>query len=299
MTFLFMGCSTYNQEEKSAQKTITQARDDLYGSELQVIIDKMIENGEFTGSATGVAGTEPHQWRNYLALKESATRAEFYSLTNHSSPIIRSYAFQALCEMKDSTVLDILLAHQNDTAKIFTQSGCSMMEESVKDIFHSDYVLMIMQDTTYYDRKIVELEYAITKQKGDTRPVQSIWGEKEIQVHLCNIDILWDNSQSTFIENEVFVELRDSFYTDKKSVINEILNEEQTSAWACDEPDALTKGELAFLFIHQVEPLPLMKIFGIQWDVWELNCPYPYGLIHYIRNNRTTVVQKLHQFFET
>ena len=124
------------------------------------------------------------------------------------------------------------------------------------------------------------------------------WNIETPEIIICGVAIEWDNSKSDFTENSGFSELKVKFQANKSELITEILNEEITKAWSCNDSRQLTKGELSFAFIKKITSLPLGEIFNMQWDVFEINCPYPIGLFSYVSKNRSTVVDKLTDYFK-
>ena len=156
---ILVGCSTItsesmnvSEENETVETAIPQRK------ELQEIIDNMVEYGVYTGSAVGYAGNKPEQWDNFTALMNTANIEELKILTDHESPVVRSYAFKALCLKSDTTQLEILLNHLHDTSFVDTQFGCMANSELVGDLFLDEYEWMIMRDENTYESKKSEID---------------------------------------------------------------------------------------------------------------------------------------------
>lgn len=103
--------------------------------EIDSLIQVMVKENVVAGMAVGYAGEEPEQWRRYDRLRLFTSVDTLAILTNHSSPIIRCYSFQALVDNKSKNLFPILLKHLLDTARVKTFFGCIMEEEKVGDYF--------------------------------------------------------------------------------------------------------------------------------------------------------------------
>jgi len=77
----------------------------------------------------------------FKLLKKKAKRKELIELTNHSNPIIRYYAFDALIEkrIKSDILFNIVKAHLKDTVTVKTQFGCIGGKTTIGDYMLSTY----------------------------------------------------------------------------------------------------------------------------------------------------------------
>jgi hypothetical protein len=103
--------------------------------EIDSLIQAMVKENMVTGNAVGYAGEEPEQWRRYDRLRFISSSATLINLTDHSSPVIRCYSYQALVDRKSDDLFPILLNHILDTSSVTTYFGCIMDEEKVGDYF--------------------------------------------------------------------------------------------------------------------------------------------------------------------
>ncbi|MEZ5015183.1 MAG: hypothetical protein R2794_12915 [Chitinophagales bacterium] len=65
--------------------------------------------------------------------------------------------------------------------------------------------------------------------------------------------------------------------------------------------DTLTQGMIAFMILEQIIEIPYYQVFGIQWDVFDLNCDfvYPQGFIDFVQSNPVLVHEKLKKWYAT
>ena len=102
---------------------------------IQKIVDKIEEDNMYMSSAVGYGGERPKQWDRFEELKKKATDEELIILTNHKSPAVKCYSFQALAERKNPKTFEILLNHLKDTEMVETFQGCIVSGQSVGDFF--------------------------------------------------------------------------------------------------------------------------------------------------------------------
>ena len=64
-------------------------------------------------------------WNKYLKLLGNASTEELVDLTTHKKPIVRCFAFDALCVKEYPKIREIFYYHENDTIEsVAISSGC-------------------------------------------------------------------------------------------------------------------------------------------------------------------------------
>jgi len=110
-----------------------------YGQEIskkiQKVVDKIAEDNMYKSSAVGYAGERTKQWDRFIELSEKATDEDLIILTDHKSPAVKCYSFQALAERNNPKTFEILLNHLKDNDTIETFHGCLMSSQLVGDFF--------------------------------------------------------------------------------------------------------------------------------------------------------------------
>src|SRR5687768_2903466 len=86
-SFLLLGLLACKEHEnRSSSKSISQ------------LTNEIAKDNVLKGSAVGIAGEKPEQWKRYEELKSWTTEADLIALTNDTNAVLRCYAFQALAE---------------------------------------------------------------------------------------------------------------------------------------------------------------------------------------------------------
>lgn len=123
-------CKAQDDQQGQSQSGSNNIPVDLKG-----IVDAIEKGSTVESSHIGEGGVPSKQWEKYEQLKKVANADQLIPLTNHKSPAVRCYAFQALAAKSSGKVFNVLLAHLTDTSKVKTQSGCILSNEFVGDYF--------------------------------------------------------------------------------------------------------------------------------------------------------------------
>lgn len=115
-----------------------------------------------------------------------------------------------------------------------------------------------------------------------------------------NPDIIfyWDNSTSEIVKDELWSTLKANYYKFKRTLINEVSNQKLTEAEVCYVEGKLTKGQMAFIALDQLEDIPYFTVFKMQYCVIHLGCPYADGLIESIVHNKKASKQLMKYFYK-
>jgi hypothetical protein len=95
-------------------------QEDTKDTQLNSIV-RLLSNGSLEGAQIGMMGHGAHtseQYTRFRYLSDSASTDELAQLTNHSSPVVRCYAFDALAMRCYPKVLPLAQSHFNDTIKV-------------------------------------------------------------------------------------------------------------------------------------------------------------------------------------
>jgi hypothetical protein len=121
---------------------------------------------------------------------------------------------------------------------------------------------------------------------GITYPENEGEEENVIRIELTDkINFNWDNSSSSIIDDSLFALSKEAYSSQKKEIIQLVDSKKQTKAEVCKLEGTLTQGQMAFIFLDQMEAIPYAKVFQQQYCVVYLDCPYIGGLIASIDYN--------------
>ena len=70
----------------------------------------------------------------------------------------------------------------------------------------------------------------------------------------------------------------------------------ETQAKACGVDRKLLVGDITLLLVNKVKRVPYLKVFGIQWDAYDVDCPYPLRMLDYINDYRSEVREKVKSY---
>ena len=115
-----------------------------------------------------------------------------------------------------------------------------------------------------------------------------------VLVQLSNgIVFNWNNKSFCIVEDNLFSSVVTIFSQKQQSIVACILDTTKTPAKVCSLDRNLLVGDLTFLLIDKVKSLPYFKALGVQWDTFDTDCNYPFGLFDYINNYRDEVSNKV------
>lgn len=121
--------------------------------------------------------------------------------------------------------------------------------------------------------------------------------EQVVLVSFANgISLHWDNHRHLLVADSLFDSAVATFPEKQPSFIALISDTTATSAKACDcaETDLpLVAGDVAFLLLNRIKQAAGMNVLGMQWDVFDTDCPYPCGMLSYVKENRREVREKI------
>ncbi|NOQ70893.1 MAG: hypothetical protein GQ574_02760 [Crocinitomix sp.] len=100
-----------------------------------------------------------------------------------------------------------------------------------------------------------------------------------------SIQFNWDNSTSQIIEDDLWDRLKGSYENNKRALIHLVNNKEPTQARVCNVHGEISKGQMAFIVLDQMEDIPYAQVFKFQYCVVDPSCPYIGGLIESIDSN--------------
>ncbi len=114
------------------------------------------------------------------------------------------------------------------------------------------------------------------------------WNKKEID------SIVWNCGDSIYWE---IVQLGEEAIPHLISIIQDTTKTDIKIP--CQEGN-LTIGTVAFMILDDIISIPYFSVFGIRWDVFEMNCNfgYPIGLLEYINTYPQTVNKKLTEWYD-
>jgi len=106
--------------------------------------------------------------------------------------------------------------------------------------------------------------------------------------------MVYEESSGKLILPEAMLVDNSIYWEERERIIMEIKNSSITDIRCCyDSNKFLSMGEVVFLLVNRMEPIPIARYFGVQFDHGNLNCPYPVGLNEFVAKNRALVVDSL------
>jgi hypothetical protein len=103
---------------------VTQVQSDGLRPEVAAIVKKIAGYNVHEGELIGIGGRKSSQWKRFQNLCSIASNSELRKLTNDSSGVVRSYAFDGLLMRSDTAVFSIIVNHLHDTTVFKDLNGC-------------------------------------------------------------------------------------------------------------------------------------------------------------------------------
>jgi len=125
-------------------------------------------------------------------------------------------------------------------------------------------------------------ENMFEKIKQDTIKIE--FGNQFILYWNCvNSKIIKEKNYYTILENKKNI----------RSIADFITNQDIVCNFVCNKETALKKGDVAYLFLSENMYIYEFKCLRKQFDVFDLDCSCPRGLLDYIEKNRDLVFQQV------
>ncbi len=102
-----------------------------------------------------------------------------------------------------------------------------------------------------------------------------------------NIVLNWNNLKQEFVKDSLYQKSVDHLERDKSLLIHQILSTTEIPARICDLEQNMVLGDMAFVFLSEVERIGYAQAFNWQFCLWDENCRYPDGVLWYLSENRT------------
>ena len=109
----------------------------------------------------------------------------------------------------------------------------------------------------------------------------------------------WNNATSKIIQDQIWDSSKNAYENNKLALIKMVSNKEVTNAKVCGVNDTITKGQMAFIVLDQLEAIPYALVFQTQYCVINPGCPYIGGLIMSIKNNSEASNQLMDYFYNS
>lgn len=117
--------------------------------------------------------------------------------------------------------------------------------------------------------------------------IQAQEANSSIQLIVLNGEIMlhWDNTKSEIVDDELWEKSKKLYSKNRRFLIQEVSNKERTKAEVCEVKGKLSKGQMAFIVLDQMEEIPYAMVFGYRYCLVYPNCPYIAGLVESIDDN--------------
>lgn len=105
------------------------------------------------------------------------------------------------------------------------------------------------------------------------------------------IQILWDNVNDKIVKDENYHSL-----TQKPiniNIVNSITDTTFVSNNVCSKHSSLKKGDIAFILLMKSGQIAIARDFNMQFDCGEENCPYLYGILDWVEENREHIKETI------
>ncbi len=102
----------------------------------QQLIHDIASENRVDGAITGIIGTRSRQYERFEWLKNNAQEQELIALTDHSSPVVRVYAFYVLYEKRSLALSEICQKHIKDNATFLAVNGTNKSTRLVNECFN-------------------------------------------------------------------------------------------------------------------------------------------------------------------
>ncbi len=104
---------------------------------------------------------------------------------------------------------------------------------------------------------------------------------------LPGVYVHWNNNTGNLLQDSLYQKLKNTFYSYKMALANEIRNNAETGAKACSGEEKIKIGDVCFAVIDQIESLPLLELTHFQLDAFYAGCQFPFGLIELLNSHRS------------
>ena len=113
------------------------------------------------------------------------------------------------------------------------------------------------------------------------------------------IVISWDNKAHTILDDNNWKQLKKNIKTNEGQLIKLLTDTTKTMAYGCPSVSRLTKGQMAFIVLDEINSFPYFKIFKIQFDVFMEGCQYPIDLLDFVARESKFVQTELRNFLQS
>jgi len=103
----------------------------------------------------------------------------------------------------------------------------------------------------------------------------------------------WDNENAQIVHDSLYAQVLERYEEYKMGLVEQILDTTPIPAKTCGFNERLRKGDMALLLIDEVERLPYMPVFQVQWCQYVIGCPYPISMMNYVHNFRAEAKAKV------
>lgn len=113
-----------------------------------------------------------------------------------------------------------------------------------------------------------------------------------------NIVLNWHNVKQQFIKDSLFGKSLEHFESEKSHLIYQILNTKEIEARVCSMEQDLVLGDMAFLFLDEIENIGYSQVFEWQFCLLIEGCRYPDGVLWYLSEHRTKAKVQIENFLK-
>lgn len=112
------------------------------------------------------------------------------------------------------------------------------------------------------------------------------------------ISLNWNNTKQRYVKDSLFERAVINFESEKDLIINRILSTKRMNAQICGLEGNMTLGDLAFVFLDEVERISYSNVFSWQFDFMSDTCAYSTGVLWYLSTHRTEAKRQIENSFK-
>ncbi|MEM7369036.1 MAG: hypothetical protein AAF587_10595 [Bacteroidota bacterium] len=131
---------------------------------IEQLVTEIAQDSVLMSRAIGIGGLPNRQYSRFQILSSKASKEDLLTLTDHPSPVVRSYTFWALADQKVEGISWIARNHLSDTARVRTQFGCVGETKFVADFYLDLLTQSYLITEDYYRPNHSRLEVSLQRE---------------------------------------------------------------------------------------------------------------------------------------
>ncbi|MES2430944.1 MAG: hypothetical protein V4556_08405 [Bacteroidota bacterium] len=113
------------------------------------------------------------------------------------------------------------------------------------------------------------------------------------------VEIHWNKRTNSIEEDSLLKKITQQFQDYKIALADEIENTFKTKIYVCPDGEELMAGDIAYLIIDKIVQIPVLKIMGVQFDLYQNECPYPVSFFGFLKKQRAFVSKNVKDYLKS